>query len=821
MNYKILLLSLLLSVSIFAQQKPNQLFDFGGGMNTAYNPFYIGMNQSQICMNLLLDDPIGSLSSRYGYITTNSDGTIDIQYSIFGHKFSNNNKFLYSVLEDSSSSFYSEIRRSKEGSSGDFVGVRDADTTIGHHIYSSSDGNWIAWLDRIYYIDGHNRERVIYDGVTDIATDSFKTDFMIPASPGQPIVYNQGQSGNLNGIYIYAFLATKPCSTSYSKIAGDFSRNILFENEQANIRGVFPELDAECGTAGVTATYGLLRTRANKTEPNDSLFLVGTFQMTTANSPYNYNIADNKTDASLDTDTLGVSTGEYWGLIKNAHYWINVPYTFYDPLSGNDFWSYTSGCPTLLTADTGSNSTTIQPDGYETAYFYYAVTFLDTLRGVESGLSGVLPVWLGRPISGGTALTAEIDNTTLGLPMLPDEYLDRYVRVIYRATVDFDDKIYREQTPVWYPLDTVTSDTQTTYWDTMLVTTDTTHWGIVSNNFTYSINTPISHFVGGIVHEARLFTWDRERVYYSNYDTTEFSPLTNITFDTDDGDQIIGIASFEGYIVVYKTKSVWILYTQNGVIVDRSKRSVGYGMVSFKTLDNYHGANIYLSKDGVIFESDSRYRDNKTKRGYISDPIKNLIVRDIDDMTQARAKVVDDMYLLTFPGIDSTFVYFFKTGGWGIWDYSFLDATSYDTTNSKITSPLSGMYFIKNNNGDIYAISSADTTDDGTDYEGVWEKKYLDISQTTKIMESIHLYKDIIAPDDAVMSVIIEDNNGIVIDSLVFDSLNYTYDYSNISYNLNSNANWFTIRIRMPNLSKCTIYGIEFNDTPAGAGVGR
>lgn len=806
---------LLVFTSSAQESRPYEIHDFSGGINTNDNIWQIKPNQSFQSRDWVLDDPTGALTIRPGFISVFDTDTVI--YSLFSHRFINGNDYMF-MSQHHTTSVGNKIARFNEGSLAaydDGVNIR-----LKQHLYPIR-GVWSSWLDNIYFFDGVNLPRIILDAGS--STEDHFVDAMIPIAPGQPWVINQGIAGNLKGDYMYCILAEVPCSTLvFSKRPGPFSTKINFKNEQAYIGNIYPTIDADGCTIPASQTYRILRTRADKFNATDSLFEVYELTKTNTDDPFFLLYIDNTADASLDTDSIGVG-GDYWGLIG----WVGLAYTSrytQDSVISNDANdAYTPGSLTRLALDTGTHSGDISDLTADHTYNAYTITFIDTLTGRESDTTRSLWVWA---VYGGDGL----NDVTLGLPMIPDYLNEHYVRILYRAKIMLDWDVSLGPGPnfvgkpfenpyIFYALDTIVLDTQTTYWDTLSWdSSEGNDWGISVRNEPLDNNPLLDIFEGAIIHEARMFTWTEQRVYASNYDTAEFNPIENVTFDMDDGDRIIGIASFEGYIVVYKTKSIWILYTDDGVIVDRAKRSVDYGMISFASLDNYHGSNIYLGIDGITFEKDSRYRSNKIIREFLTDDIKNIFLRSVDEMATMVGQTFDDKALYSYPGTDSTFVYFFKTGGWLIWSFSFSDAVLFDTVSINVRTPYDKLYFSMEDSSQIFLYDSGDTSNNGTDFVGVWEKKYIGISYLAQFLETIHLWKDIIAPAEDSITIFIEDENGNSIDVLGFDSLSFKYDYSHV---LSDKAHWFSIRIECPNFLNATINGLDLQIMSNGIDVRR
>jgi len=800
------------------QDRPTGFYDFAGGLNTADNWSFVKPNQAQQCHNWLLDDPVGALTVRPGYhAVTDSLANHTRIWSIYSHKFPTGEGFLFQSLQSKASYTDSGVACDiyVSGNHG-YAAVTD----LGGLLYPEAL-IWLSWLDQQFLFSRHNVPRVVTGGPSD-----FRMDYLIPPAVGQLVAEAySAPAGALSGEYRYSY-AFERCDSPgvFNPCGGTLSLPVLVEDGRAilhNFAGPVSHTyvygDTVGGTIGIyldtcvteadsTRTL-VLRTRANRNDfGTDSLFVVDTFYIDNTD-PASVSYTDNVPDSALQFYiTLADFEAAYQDTIPPWH--VPTEFAAYrrpgQVRVDSAYWS--SGisanaglCPVVVAGDT-------------CRFTSYFVICLDTIDGrvSDSAAQYLYEQRIDTTTPPDWEWKAPIDTMWLTIPA-PSS--DRYVRLLYRAHAKVDsinaDGRHFTYTD-YYLVDTVLGDTITFFEDTTSYTT-------LITKPTYERTLVETHFNGAIVHEARMWAWDDHRVYASNPDTAgAWGVFDNIEFDMDDGDRIIGLSSQEGYIVVYKTNSMWILWTDDGEIQDRKKVARGMGMISPHTLDQYLGANIFLGLQGVFSETDGKFKDNAPDRTFLSDPIKNLLVREPDQMAGASGLVLGNRYFLSLPGTDTTFVYFFDAGGWGTFGFDFFDACRYDTVNADDYTVFNEMCFIRDDDERVFVWDSNDTTDNGLDFDAVWHKTH--IQRDPWGMQSLR---------GAVLQASAGDSDSVVVTTtteraaplgtMVFDSLgSYVYRKRYVAPVSNRLFHHMDLTITAPNRSALTINALDLEFGRAG-----
>jgi hypothetical protein len=695
----------------------------------------------------------------------------------------------------------------------------DGGYTLNEELYDwlyPARGVWVNWLERQYYFNGRQEPVVINKGPEDF----YAQELTLPA-PGQLVAKPIAESGNLDGEYIWTYVMRTPCSTAvWSKRCGVLSRPIRCYNEKALVNNFQSHIRDSVCSPGDSTDILVLRTKANKTSGLDTLFRVGLFWVDSGDI-WTYNFVDNIADSDLtvawrtirDTAYNGEWFGAGWNSIEEWTWGdsliFGVEYDF--GYGWNNAWS--PGSPVTVYSDSGCTSGDTVTKAIDVSletdvtYQIYHVLYFDTLTGAVSDTSRGL--WTNGRRSG-TGIK-RVRCRTIGLPLTPT---GRWARILIRIDLDpFESPTYPSgQTDPYfatrYFIDTIYDSAVTEYVDHLPKETVLLDKGAWQRRITDGL------LAGAIVHEGRLFAWDKFRVWPSAYDTAAvFSLLDNIAFDLDDGDEIVTCVSFEGYIVVYKNRSVWILYTSDGVAYNRVKASKGFGCVAAGSIDQYAGANLLLGPEGMLFETDSRYRAQSANREYLSNPIKDILLRSIDNMTDAAGKVVNHRYLLSYPGTDTTFVYFLIPGSWGLFTgIDFWHGILYDTA----VSAWEEFWFVKDDDERLFVWDESDTTDDGSAYTATWEKRYLSrSSQIKQSLQRVYLNPEASVPAADSLTIMLTDEEG---DSLGTFKAPLDKLYSRVPIQAMNNrvVHHLNMAIQAANRDSLKITGLELELTPAG-----
>ena len=832
-----LVLALVLCGLVACDEVRSESFrDFSGGLNTATNWTMVKPNQFQQVLNWVLDDPVGALTIRPGFRKV-GDTLLSYQkeyLSLHSHKFETGQVFLDAVVQLKDSG-WARLYRSPANS------YHARDSVLATKLYPNR-GWWCSFNGADYFWNGRNRPLVITNqkGKNECAPVNM-------VAPGQPEVKPIAVTGNLNGVYQYAILGEVPCSLlvsanpKWSMRPSTLSLPVLATNEKVEISNFLPiSNDSGCPAPADTVHewFKILRTRANRSDyDTDSLFVIDSFHITRSTVA-----------AKLYRDTLADSSlhaVRYWGRIGKtplafdtltsyswAHRWLYQ--ALLDPKRHN---SYSAGQISLLASDTGNahHKDTVFGSGYidHDRAMLYSYYLWDSRTGIQSDTAPATFLWS----------TTGKKNFTISVPPPPSR---RYYRVLVRANIA-DRAFYSDTTKAqwsitldqktnqfvlrpkavgsylfswikeWdaiplYILDTLRDSAQSIYWDTL------GPFGVETYKPIYDRRVPLTNYKGAIVHDGRLFAWDGNTVYVSTSDTADFPFFNQFDLGPDDGDYITGLASFEGFVLVYKSNSTWVLYTKDGQVYDQRKASKGFGAVSPQAIASYAATQIVLGPRGVAQESGNPYRDNDIAHQFISDPIKNLIVRPAIQMAQATAATIADKVLISYPGTDSLFVLFAKTGGWGIWGFDFSASTPYDTSATPGTAAFDQLVFARPNDNQLYVLDDTATTDASTAYSAVWQKNNLSDNELEQTVNELRMLTTSNVSDTVKAAVLITNELGDTLIQTSIGQLARQFHRKRLAAQKNRVGHSFNLRITLPSTGRVTINDITLQSS-AGSGT--
>lgn len=818
---------------------PHSVFDFSGGMNTASSFSKVAGNQFYRAQNWLLDDPDGAATVRPGYVAvTDSLAAYSKIASIYGTRHENGDPFLFQLLTTNSGKYGNLFVSDKYGYS--------AQDSLYPYIYPTR-GHWLTWLDYVFYFNGKNPAVMVAGG-----PDKMFADALVPPAPGQLSCWPLDEGGTLAGEYIYGIVAEIPGESNYdwAERVSTLSLPVMLDSQTVYLRSFTrwitsstPTDFAYSGTpnnAEWQTDFLLVRTRANCLSSSDSLFVVDTLKMIDTSEVQTLVYKDTISDTNLTT-----RTNCFWKTIQDATTcnsdtipslkWNDRHYALGQP----SFLAYSDSCclDTSFAGDSTYCDTVLRWCNYPFCvnlqwvwpmYVEYVVTYLDTLTGRESDTSVRLSVAYcndsGLTPSSFPVARKPMVSITIGLPPVPSS---RYSRVIYRqmqyltydgissTRLGYGDTtkwVIHKTTPGgFYCLDTVKNPDDTSYVDKMSESRLTTY------NDTYVRQVSDKILKGAIIHEERMFAWDDHRVYYSQTaDPFSWGLTDYVEFGTDEGDRIVYLASYDGYIIVYMTNSIYILYTDDGTVYSRSKKTAGVGMVAPFSMVRHDNQNFFLSKKGLSYETGNIYREQSLVRGTWSDPVKNLIIRALDSMGQACAVSVDDRLLLSYPGTDSSFVFSLANNAWGVWTFDFSQGVLYDTMRTPDYTVSDQLCFIKDDDERIFVLVDSVYTDDGKDYQAVLEKWHIAQSVFCQSMQRADLWIDAAENDSDSVVVAVFDEEGDSLLSVVFDSLDRRFERRFLLADSNAVSHWFNVRLTAPNRENITVEGMTFYVSPAG-----
>ena len=127
----------------------------------------------------------------------------------------------------------------------------------------------------------------------------------------------------------------------------------------------------------------------------------------------------------------------------------------------------------------------------------------------------------------------------------------------------------------------------------------------------------------------------------------------------------------------------------------------------------------------------------------------NVLLTTPENMSNASSVVIDDMWLLSYPGQDTAFAYFFKTQSWSMFDgFTLKQGTWYDTSTTGKYPGGEILVFVRQGENGIYSYDSDYYFNKSIsgNYTAVWEKSHLSVSRLRQVIESFYVYKTFPTP---------------------------------------------------------------------------
>jgi hypothetical protein len=300
-------------------------------------------------------------------------------------------------------------------------------------------------------------------------------------------------------------------------------------------------------------------------------------------------------------------------------------------------------------------------------------------------------------------------------------------------------------------------------------------------------------------HSGSILRWSEQA------NPQRWLPYYGLHVNLDDGDEITAVVPKRNHLEIFKNSSKYIAIPNDNW--DGSPRTLAYkrhwtvdgiGCIAPRSIVQYNGASVYLSKSGVVHEVGSEYNSFTSNMKVLSHPIENLLRYAPDEKEKAVGAIKDDKYWLSFPDKDTTYVYDFVAGGWSIYDYAFTQTTFYDTIHTDGLIPSSDMLFI---NGSTDRIFKADTTnaDSGQGIVFSYKTRPIGPFQSYKSIEKMGLFCRLFSGSATPgVDVMVYD---------MVDSLRHTFDGIDVEATLNTlpryelwvpgeyASNYFTIQL--------------------------
>jgi len=154
------------------------------------------------------------------------------------------------------------------------------------------------------------------------------------------------------------------------------------------------------------------------------------------------------------------------------------------------------------------------------------------------------------------------------------------------------------------------------------------------------------------------------------------------------------------------------------------------------------------------------------------------------------------------------------TGGWGIWDFDFDNAVTYDVSDGP---GFSNFVFTLDGSEVLYMMDGADSTDAGNTIESVWGKRFLARDAwSEKIINGAVLQSDATVEDTATVELHFDSQDGDSLAVAQIDSLNTTYRKVRLVSDANKTWNHLNMILKMNGRPNMIVGGIELNVSPAG-----
>lgn len=417
----------------------------------------------------------------------------------------------------------------------------------------------------------------------------------------------------------------------------------------------------------------------------------------------------------------------------------------------------------------------------------YAATFFDTLNHMESDTGRSLFV-AARDSSWGSDTT--IYSVRMSLPNIPDSVVG-VVRNVYKAYVipiGGDTSIlvrksdlpcqmygdpYRNTVKNWndkagwdafYSGCYGASSTSEGKWgvylrsltgDTVMTTpfffvgqipadssafTDSTRYDSLLTHAVYRGKTP-PHLLNNIfAYGGRMWGTQGSNLYWSKVDSAQYwGAFDFVAVNPDDGDVITAAWPKRRAIAVKKNNSGYNVYQDGNGEWNLTEVTGGIGCVAAKSHIRGIAGDYYLSREGMILETEGQYLERTANAGLISARLNNFEKLPITTLNRAYGAYLDGRCLWTIG--DTTYVYDEKADTWSTWNLKLGGATMYGAGSNVKFLPGDSLYFYYPNGKSVYVYG-------GVDYDSLaasdiavdWLSGPLLASSNLKILNSVGMW---------------------------------------------------------------------------------
>lgn len=622
---------------------------------------------------------------------------------------------------------------------------------IGSYLAATGWPQYDMYRSKLFLVNGVGRG-VVYDGRN---TKPFPAQ-----ASGEILAVPLTEAGTLDGRYRYCLRAVNDsivvADTLIVGRLGYLTQPVLVDSGKILLRA-FPRRHYDKHYSGAdSVTYEIWRSvgEIGKLDKLDSVFNTG---LTVHVDSVNFDtvtVVDTVSDVTLRThpgrvyedgelyrfgnDTADTATrysaGEYqyfrrpgapsllsWSSLASRGIWQDGADT-----SSSIDWRVCAGYAIMLVAvdtvqnipsDSGVSLNFYQNYDVEgiAASYYDSLNYFSISRGGMEKLQYVLP----RPadtnivylVYRAPLIPTQIDSGKYWMPGDPWVY-DRYSGTYYYSS---------EQKALQYffigqfnPGDTVSD---TLHYDSLIVREP------YIRNAVPAIGTAIATL------DNRLFISDGSHTSYSNKadSNTSFLTFDQIAASPDDGDQIAAMwQAAQKTARIGKSQSMFNAYQAADGKYQSAELSRHYGVIAPLSHAKAPEGDYFLSADGVRVEDEGPYRD----RAFVGQPMSSRINSfqrlPAQTLRGAVGSYFDDKFLLSFPGLDTTWVLFKIPRGdgyrysWGTWSLTFAGTAMYSVTTSNVHLPSDSVYFIKSGSASLYRYGSSQT-DNGTPIVVRWE----------------------------------------------------------------------------------------------------
>lgn len=405
------------------------------------------------------------------------------------------------------------------------------------------------------------------------------------------------------------------------------------------------------------------------------------------------------------------------------------------------------------------------PLPHQTAFgVVYAVTFTDTIMGLESDTSRICAIWKDT-----THRLDSVAVNTISIPHLPPGDSGYKVN-LYRGmmTAITNDSIWQLDTVVvghnflfisipllsftvdpaaWVQTLEIDSiyvsqlvrvaqldDTVRTYVDSMRYDSLMVAGVSLRGEYVQIGSPPLMR--GMFSFQNRMFAFQANRLYYSGLDfefggqsINDWQEWNYIVVGEGDGDEIVYAHPARDYIRVFKHNSSYIVYQGDDGFQLRTAYDgiwpnvdyVGaYGCLSPQSFVDAPGGSYYLSNLGVLRENAGQQLARQRDISLASAKLDNFDGLSIDDREDAVAAYVphEQRYLLCIG--DTTYNYDIRADAWSTWDMTFSGSALYRAESGIDNYPGDTLYFIKPGDSVLYRYGTS-LKDNNTSFLMEWK----------------------------------------------------------------------------------------------------